>query len=222
VITFRRKLLDDSLSRWSHGISIPVLDLGGKKTGKRGAFTPPESLRPGWVYANLDAANLPDCRCTAERLPFKDRSLGSVVMTEVLEYIGDPDGAFREIFRVLREGGQAFISVPLLVPVHFDLEYDRARFTASGLRAMAGKAGFSVVTIEPMGSTLAVIHDLLSITCGYAARNRQSLVNRVFRKVLAATAGIAGALDKRLIHQRLFITSGYFLVLRKQTPPTPS
>ena len=46
------------------------------------------------------------------RLPFADESFDKVLMSEVLEHLGDDRHALREIHRVLRPGGIAAFSVP--------------------------------------------------------------------------------------------------------------
>ena len=46
------------------------------------------------------------------KLPFSDASFDKVLMTEVLEHLGDDRHALREIYRVLRPGGVAAFSVP--------------------------------------------------------------------------------------------------------------
>lgn len=47
-----------------------------------------------------------------ERLPFADGSFGSVVCSEVLEHVGDPDAVIAEASRVLRPGGVFVFSMP--------------------------------------------------------------------------------------------------------------
>ncbi len=46
------------------------------------------------------------------RLPFVDRSFDAVVASSVMEYVGDVELAFRELARVLREGGVLIFNVP--------------------------------------------------------------------------------------------------------------
>lgn len=46
------------------------------------------------------------------RLPFVDRSFDAVVASSVMEYVGDLELAFRELARVLREGGVLIFNVP--------------------------------------------------------------------------------------------------------------
>jgi SAM-dependent methyltransferase len=215
LISFRRKLLDERLAAWTPGLNGPTLDLGGKKHGRRGAFTPPEHLRKTWRFANLDLANAPDCRCKAESLPFKPASFESVVMTEVLEYLADPKAGVREIHRVLRPGGTALLSIPFMVSNHFDRDFDLTRFSEAGLRTLVAGTGLEIQALEPMGSAAVVIHDMLAVSCGYASADRTSLPNRVLGRLLRMMIPFTLRLDGALVSQKSFLTTGYFLVLRK-------
>jgi len=46
------------------------------------------------------------------RLPFVDQSFDAIVASSVMEYVGDLELAFRELARVLREGGVLIFNVP--------------------------------------------------------------------------------------------------------------
>jgi SAM-dependent methyltransferase len=71
---------------------------------------------------------------TDEFLPFPDESFDLVMCIQALYYLPDPARAVREIRRVLRRGGTALVSVPLV------WEYDRSvlthRFTGPQLAAL--------------------------------------------------------------------------------------
>jgi ubiquinone/menaquinone biosynthesis C-methylase UbiE len=51
-------------------------------------------------------------RCSAERLPLDSGSVGAALAIAVLEHVPDDDSALRELARVLRPGGRAWITVP--------------------------------------------------------------------------------------------------------------
>src|SRR5215218_2546857 len=81
---------------------------------------------------------------SAQFLPFPDESFDLVMCVEGFHYLADPEDGVAEIRRVLRQGGHALISVPLV------WEYDRTvlehRFTGPSLkRLFSGWEDVSVV-----------------------------------------------------------------------------
>jgi SAM-dependent methyltransferase len=89
----------------------------------------------------------------AGQLPFRDGSFDVVVCLEVLEHVREPDQALRELARVLRPGGRAFVSMPFLYPVH-DAPHDYQRWTESGWRRSANAVGLEVEALRRRGSAL--------------------------------------------------------------------
>lgn len=115
-------------------------------------------LRPGTQYLALDYpatgrdlyGGRPDVFADAARLPFADGSFDGVACLEVLEHVPDPVAVMREISRVLRRGGQAWISMPFLYPTH-DAPFDFQRHTRHGLQRDAQLAGLDVVDLRRTG-----------------------------------------------------------------------
>ncbi len=71
-----------------------------------------KSLGESRFIFGLDGLPIPLIKGTAEVFPFKDESFGSATMIGVLEHIQDYKGCMREIYRVLKNGGRFFVSVP--------------------------------------------------------------------------------------------------------------
>lgn len=95
---------------------------------------------PGNPYGVADVVS-------AEFLPFPDESFDLVMCIEGLHYVADPEEGVAEIRRVLRPGGRALISVPLV------WEYDRTvlehRFTGPSLMRLFD--GWDEVTVIENG-----------------------------------------------------------------------
>lgn len=78
---------------------------------------------------------------SAEKLPFAEGSVDLIVTQEVLEHVPDPFQAMREIHRVLKIGGSAYVQLPFIIGYHPCPE-DYWRFTEHGIRQLAEQAGF--------------------------------------------------------------------------------
>ena len=204
--------MDECLEKYKLLMKGRVLDVGGNRVGKRGSFRPPMEAVQSWEYLNTDESKGPDYCCQAEEIPLPDKSIDTVIMTELMEYLPNPEEVLSEIYRVTKDGCHVLISVPFLNPVHGDHWADRSRFTPVALREMAQEAGFQVDTIEAMGSVGAVIYDVLRVACGYAASdNSYARWNRL----LEQGRGFFSWLDKKTGQQKKYINTGYFIVMRK-------
>ncbi|HEX2942347.1 MAG TPA: methyltransferase domain-containing protein, partial [Rhodopila sp.] len=92
---------------------------GNRLTGKRILhFAPEKALRralrghPGYETADLRQAGVTH-QVDITRLPMADGSYDVVIANHVLEHIDDDQQAMRELFRVLRPGGIALLTVPI-------------------------------------------------------------------------------------------------------------
>lgn len=156
------------------------------------------------------------------RLPFTSESVDTVLSTEVLEHLPDPNRCLSEVSRVLKSGGRLLATVPFVQPLH-ELPHDYHRFTPSALRSMMQKAGLEVERIEARGDFAAACGSLCCqfLLGGLGARGMQSdgsVLPSAWRNLLLAPiyALVQGA---SLILSRLSsddrVTLGYTLVARK-------
>lgn len=100
----------------------------------------------------IDAAPNADChvRSLGAQLPFADDEFDVVLATEVLEHVEHPLATCREMFRVLRPGGVALVTVPFVYPLH-EAPYDYQRFTHLGLAQALRGVGFMVESVHARG-----------------------------------------------------------------------
>jgi len=189
-----------------------VLDIGGKKKNRRGSFINPVECVESWEYLNTDKTTGPDYCCSAEDIPLEDKSIDTVIMMELLEYLPSPKEVLDEIYRVLSDKGYVLISVPFLHPIHGDFWVDRARYTPVILSDMIEQSSFVIKKLEPMGSVGSVIYDILRVTFGYADEHKN---RRILSRLLPKIRFFFLWLDSQMESQQQYINTGYFLVLKK-------
>lgn len=80
-------------------------------------------------------------------LPFEDNSVDLVVTQEVLEHVAHPLVAMREIHRVLKPGGVAYVQLPFIIGDHRCPD-DFWRFTSQGIEELARQGGFNQIELE--------------------------------------------------------------------------
>ncbi len=112
-----------------------------------------------------DYEGKPDIFADASSLPITDSIVHNVVMLSVLEHLAEPEQSFSEISRILYQGGQCFINVPFLYPLH-DEPYDYQRWTCHGLRRLLEK--YDLEIIEMTESTVPMETSALLMNIGLA------------------------------------------------------
>lgn len=158
-ISYRRSMLDELLYQHRSQMRGIIIDVGGEQKNRRGAFhSPHDSEGSIWYAVNISPDAAPHIYGDAHRLPFSSQSADCVLCCEVLEHVKDPRQCCREIWRVLKPGGVAFISVPFLFPIHADPE-DYQRFTPSGVKILT--ENFAFVKIFQMGGSLGTLGELI-------------------------------------------------------------
>ncbi|MGE0043489.1 MAG: class I SAM-dependent methyltransferase [Vicinamibacterales bacterium] len=101
-------------------------------------------------------------------IPLASASVDSVLCTEVLEHVPDPDAVMREIARVLKPGGVVVCTAPFFYPVHD--EYDFFRYSPMSVPTLMRRHGLEVVRSEPLSGTaitLAILFNLYWFEIGF-------------------------------------------------------
>ncbi|MBZ2170880.1 class I SAM-dependent methyltransferase [Nitratidesulfovibrio sp. SRB-5] len=77
-------------------------------------------------------------------IPLGDSSVDSILSTQTLEHVPNPERITEEWHRVLCPGGRVLLTVPFMWPEH-EMPYDYQRYTTNGLRHLLERKGFSIL-----------------------------------------------------------------------------
>jgi SAM-dependent methyltransferase len=97
-----------------------------------------------WNYSELDVIG------DLSLLPFRQGAFDACLNVVTLEHVKDPALVIREIARTLATGGRFLLIVPFEWEEH-QQPHDYFRFTRYSLAYMLDQAGFSEVSIAPVG-----------------------------------------------------------------------
>jgi SAM-dependent methyltransferase len=145
-------------------------------------------------------------------LPLADAAFDTLLLSDVLEHVPQPDLLWHEMARLLAPGGHLLLNLPFLYGLH-EVPHDYARYTEFALRRFAKGAGLELVLLETVGGSLHVLADLLA----------KHVVRLPLLGVPLALGlqGTVRALDATGFGRRLAEHSaqrfplGYFMVLRR-------
>lgn len=204
----------ESIERWldkqlPRGGDARVLDVGCGEMPYRELFERRCADYIGCdLYSELDDV----VKCPADDLAFEDASFDTIVCFQVLEHVTEPWRVIEECARVTRPGGTLILTVPFMFPYHAS-PYDYYRYTTSGLRHLAERAGYTVKAIEPQCDTLPTLLMLWNVqvarfTGALTARRLLRHVGLAIQFVLFSAANLMGSALSRTRVER-FIERGF-------------
>ena len=103
-----------------------------------------------------------ECDIT-ERLPLPDSEFDTIILSDVLEHLSDPEFIWVEMARLLKPSGIALLNVPFLYGLHEE-PFDFYRYTRFALQLFAERTGFEVVQLCEIGGAPTVLADILAKT----------------------------------------------------------
>lgn len=144
-------------------------------------------------------------------LPIEDQSYDTVILSDVIEHISNPELLFSECTRILKPGGHLLVGVPFLYPLHEE-PFDYHRYTIHKLREFGEKHELSVERIEEYAGGIEVVQEMLTKIFSYSAATRwlSYIIYGIFN-----TALIVPLIRKQNEKIRKKFPLGYAAVYRK-------
>ena len=136
-------------------------------------------------------------------IPLATASVDSVLCTEVLEHVPDPDAVVREIARVLKPGGVVVCTAPFAYPVHD--QYYFYSYSPSTVATLMKRHGLEVVRSQPLsgtGVTLAILFNLYWFEMGFMWTKWLYPIGLVLRPLLllgAFVVNVMGWIFERIL-----------------------
>jgi len=159
---FVRRELFKSTSLLSPHIKGKILDVGCDNKPYQKLFTHAKE----YIGLELDS---PENRKKGEanvfydgkHFPFGDSTFDSVVFTQVLEHVFNPDEFLNEINRILKKDGNILLTAPFIWDEH-EQPHDYARYSSFGLGHLLKKHGFQIIKSFKMVDDIRVIFQLIN------------------------------------------------------------
>lgn len=142
---------------------LRVLDVGAGDQPYRELFGHVDYRTTDWANSTHPGARRVDYVAPADDLPIPDASFDAVLSTQVLEHVAEPARVLRELHRVLRPGGRAYVTLPLTWELHEE-PFDFYRYTRYGISHLMRTAGFTDIDARPRNDCFTTIAQLMRNT----------------------------------------------------------
>ncbi len=145
-------------------------------------------------------------------LPFNDKEFDTIILSDVLEHIPEPEHLWKEMSRVLSIHGMIIMNVPFFYYLH-EQPFDYYRYTEFALRRFVDNSGLNLVQIEPIGGAPEILADIFAKHIQYIPwiGNGMAILIQNFTKFFIKT-GLGKKLSEKTT--RAF-PLGYFLIAEK-------
>lgn len=138
-----------------------LLDVGCGSKPYQELFNVDEYIGLEFDSERARMAGVADYYYDGTKFPFDDNSFDSVLCNQVLEHVFTPELFVSELNRVLKEGGEVFLTVPFVWDEH-EQPYDYARYTSFGLKALFENNGFAIRRQTKICADASIIFQLIN------------------------------------------------------------
>jgi SAM-dependent methyltransferase len=149
-----------------------------------------------------------------EGLPFASQCFDTVILSDVLEHLPEPQAVWQEMARVMRPGAALILNTPFFYGLH-EAPFDYYRYTEYALRRFAAGAGFEVLLLRAIGGSPEALADITAKHLQQAPLVGAAFADGLQRAVARLVATGPGA--RLSAATSAVFPFGYFLVARRKT-----
>jgi len=171
-----------------------------------------ENICVDWEHTSHQSEYL-DSECDlTTALPFKDGEFDTILLSDVLEHVPQPEHLWGEMSRLLAPGGRVIVNVPFYYWLH-EQPYDYYRYTEFALRRFVERSGLCLLRLDAIGGAPEIIADIF-------AKNVVR-VPGIGRSLAASTQSLARFAIRTKLGKKVSAATregfpfGYFLVAQK-------
>jgi len=157
-----------------------------------------------WIGVDVPENSHADLHGVAYQIPAADGTADTILCTQVLEHLEQPDRALKEFSRVLRPGGHLILTAPQYWSLHEEPR-DFYRYTSIGLQYLTTEAGLEFVQLVSQGAGAMVAAQALNnaIYCaGDTFPIANSLAFKATKAPLYLVINILGWLASRVLRTK--------------------
>ena len=133
-----------------------------------------------------------------DEMPFENKSIDSVLTSQVFEHVFTPDKFLKEINRILKSDGLLLLSVPLAWDEH-EQPYDYARYTSFGLSYILNQNGFEVIELIKTSNDFSAVVQLMITYIHKTAYTKNSYINLLITIIIIAPINILGLIISKIL-----------------------
>ena len=180
-------------------------------------FGRPNRVHPTMTNVNIGPFPNVDVVADAHHLPYADECVDAVHSEAVFEHLANPARAAKEVFRVLKTNGRAFVCTPFLQPYHGYPDHYQ-NFTLTGHRGLFESKGFEILGA---GTCVGPVYTMANIMLIFLSEFSPAPLRRPLSMVWQMMSMAVRPLDKILNERKNshVLVSTTYLLARK--PPQP-
>jgi SAM-dependent methyltransferase len=163
--------------------------------------------------------------CLLTDIPVEDGRYDLVFSSQTLEHVPEPKQVLQELHRVLKPGGQLWLSAPLFYAEH-EVPYDFYRYTRYGFTYLLESTGFTVQKVEWLEGYYGALAYQLELAERSLPRHPRhygggivgtaaGLLSFVLRPLFGGLAGLFNHLDLRSKYVSAGLCKNYAVIATK-------